>query len=84
MRRTQMAAIALIAGALIHAIGGIAAPVLGYLVRRTHDPELGADPTAETFACALEGIERFDPDRGTGSAWAGSSSPMTSSSASSR
>jgi hypothetical protein len=33
-----------------------AAPVLGYLVRRTGDPELGADLTAETFACALEGL----------------------------
>jgi hypothetical protein len=24
-----------------------------------------ADLTAETFACALEGIERFDPERGS-------------------
>jgi hypothetical protein len=36
-----------------------ATPVLGYLVRRTRDPELGADLTAETFACALEGLTRF-------------------------
>ena len=42
-----------------------AAPVLSYLVRRTRDPELGADLTAETFACALEGLARFDPERGS-------------------
>jgi RNA polymerase sigma factor (sigma-70 family) len=46
-----------------------AAPVLGYLVRRTRDPELGADLTAETFACALEGLARFDPDRGSAVNW---------------
>src|SRR3954452_3781183 len=46
-----------------------AAPVLGYLVRRTRDPELGADLTAETFACALEGLARFDPDRGSAINW---------------
>src|SRR3712207_5874001 len=46
-----------------------ATPLLGYLVRRTGDPELGADLTAETFACALEGIERFDPARGSGVNW---------------
>lgn len=46
-----------------------AAPVLSYLVRRTRDPELGADLTAETFACALEGLVRFDPDRGSAVNW---------------
>ena len=46
-----------------------AAPVLGYLVRRTGDPELGADLTAETFACVLEGLGRFDPERGTAVNW---------------
>jgi RNA polymerase sigma-70 factor (ECF subfamily) len=46
-----------------------AAPVLGYLVRRTGDPELGADLTAETFACALEGLPRFDPERGSAVNW---------------
>jgi RNA polymerase sigma-70 factor (ECF subfamily) len=46
------------------------APVLlGYLVRRTRDPELGADLTAETFACALEGVARFDPARGSATGW---------------
>jgi len=46
-----------------------AAPVLGYLVRRARDPELGADLTAETFACALEGLARFDPERGSAVNW---------------
>src|SRR5919201_5543462 len=46
-----------------------AGPVLGYLVRRTGDPELGADLTAETFACALEGLPRFDPERGSAVNW---------------
>jgi RNA polymerase sigma factor (sigma-70 family) len=43
--------------------------VLGYLVRRTGDPELGADLTAETFACALEGVRRFDASRGPAVGW---------------
>jgi RNA polymerase sigma factor (sigma-70 family) len=46
-----------------------AAAVLGHLVRRTRDPEPGADLTAETFACALEGLARFDPDRGSAVNW---------------
>jgi RNA polymerase sigma factor (sigma-70 family) len=46
-----------------------ATPVLAYLVRRTRDPELGADLTAETFACALEGLARFDPQRGSAVNW---------------
>src|SRR3954454_3918795 len=46
-----------------------ATPVLGYLVRRTRDPDLGADLTAETFACALEGLSRFDPERGSAVNW---------------
>jgi RNA polymerase sigma-70 factor (ECF subfamily) len=46
-----------------------ATPVLGYLVRRTRDPELGADLTAETFACVLENIARFDPERGSAVNW---------------
>ncbi len=43
--------------------------ILRFFVRRTRDPELAADLTAETFACALEGIERFDPERGSGVNW---------------
>ncbi len=46
-----------------------AAAVLGYLVRRTRDPELGADLTAETFASALEDLARFDPGRGSAVNW---------------
>jgi RNA polymerase sigma factor (sigma-70 family) len=46
-----------------------ATALLGYLVRRTRDPELGADLTAEAFACALEGLDRFDPERGSGVNW---------------
>ena len=43
--------------------------VLGYLVRRTGDPELAADLCAETFAAALDGAHRFDPARGPAVAW---------------
>ena len=46
-----------------------ARPLLGYLVRRAGDPEIGADLTAETFACALEGLDRFDPERGSAVGW---------------
>jgi RNA polymerase sigma factor (sigma-70 family) len=45
------------------------AGVLGYLVRRTRDPELAADLCAETFAAALDGARRFDPARGPAVAW---------------
>ena len=43
--------------------------LLGYLVRRTGDPELAADLTAESFACALEGVRRFDARRGSALNW---------------
>jgi Sigma-70 region 2 len=33
------------------------------------DPELDADLTAETFASALEGVDRFDPARGSAVNW---------------
>ena len=39
--------------------------VLRYFMRRTRDPELAADLTAETFAAALDGVERY---RGEGPA----------------
>jgi RNA polymerase sigma-70 factor, ECF subfamily len=43
--------------------------LLGYFARRTRDPELAADLTAETFAAALAGRRRFDPARGAAAAW---------------
>ena len=45
------------------------AALLGYFLRRTHDPELAADLCAETFAAALDGAHRFDPARGPAVAW---------------
>jgi RNA polymerase sigma-70 factor (ECF subfamily) len=43
--------------------------LLGYLLRRTGDPELAADLCAETFAAALDGARRFDPARGPAVGW---------------
>lgn len=43
--------------------------VLGYFLKRTRSAELAADLTAETFARALEGRERFDGRRGDAGAW---------------
>ena len=43
--------------------------VLGYFARRTHDPELAADLTSETFAAALAGRRRFKPEAGAAGAW---------------
>lgn len=40
--------------------------VLSFLHRRSRDAELTADLTAETFAGALEGAARFDPERAGG------------------
>jgi RNA polymerase sigma-70 factor (ECF subfamily) len=45
------------------------AGLLGYFLRRTHDPEVAADLCAETFAAALDGAHRFDPARGPAVAW---------------
>ena len=36
---------------------------------RTADVEVAADLTAETFAAALEGLDRFDGSRGTAAGW---------------
>ena len=36
---------------------------------RSADAEVAADLTAETFAAALEGLERFDAARGTAAGW---------------
>lgn len=43
--------------------------VLGFFLRRTESAELAADLTAETFARALEGRDRFDPGAGDAGAW---------------
>src|SRR5919204_1827365 len=44
-------------------------PLLGFFCRRTRDPELAADLTAETFAAALAGRRRFRPEAGSATAW---------------
>lgn len=41
----------------------------GYFLRRTRDPELAADLTAETFAAALTGRHRYRPERGPFVGW---------------
>lgn len=43
--------------------------VVGYLARRTRDPELVIDLAAETFARAYEGRLTYDPRRGPAAAW---------------
>ena len=43
--------------------------LLGYFCRRTRDPELAADLTAETFAAALAARRRFRPEAGSARAW---------------
>jgi RNA polymerase sigma-70 factor (ECF subfamily) len=43
--------------------------VLAYFARRTHQPEMAADLTAETFAAALAGRRRYRPDAGPAAAW---------------
>jgi len=43
--------------------------LLGFFMRRTGDPELAADLTAETFAAALVAVRRFDPSRAPALAW---------------
>ena len=43
--------------------------LLAFFARRTHDAELAADLTAETFAAALDGAHRHRPDKGAAAAW---------------
>jgi RNA polymerase sigma-70 factor (ECF subfamily) len=43
--------------------------LLAYFARRTGDPELAADLTAETFAAALAARRRYRPARGPAIAW---------------
>ena len=40
-----------------------------YFWRRSRDAEVAADLTAETFAAALDGCDRFDPQRGPAIGW---------------
>jgi RNA polymerase sigma-70 factor (ECF subfamily) len=44
-------------------------PVLAYFVRRTRNPEVAADLTAEVFAAALASCARFKPGETPASAW---------------
>ncbi len=44
-------------------------PLLGFFMRATGRPELAADLTAETFACALESVGAYDPARGRPDQW---------------
>jgi RNA polymerase sigma factor (sigma-70 family) len=44
-------------------------PVLGFFMRATGRAELAADLAAETFACALESIDGYDPERGRAEHW---------------
>ena len=59
--------------------------LLGYFARRTRDPEVAADLTAETFASALVARRRFKPDGPPAAAWlfaiAGAASWTTSAAA---
>jgi RNA polymerase sigma factor (sigma-70 family) len=43
--------------------------LLGFFARRTRDPELAADLTAETFAAALTARRRYRPEKGAAGAW---------------
>jgi RNA polymerase sigma factor (sigma-70 family) len=43
--------------------------VLAFFLRRTRDPELAADLTAETFAAALAALPRYRPQRAAALAW---------------
>ena len=43
--------------------------VTAYFARRTADPQLVADLTADTFVAVITGFESFDPRKGTARAW---------------
>ena len=43
--------------------------VTAYFARRTSEPQLVADLTADTFVAAITGFASFDPRKGTARAW---------------
>ena len=43
--------------------------LLGFFARRTRDPEVAADLTAETFAAALSSRRRYRPEQGRADSW---------------
>jgi RNA polymerase sigma-70 factor (ECF subfamily) len=43
--------------------------VMAYFARRTRDPQVVADLTADTFVAVITSFEAFDPRRGTARAW---------------
>jgi RNA polymerase sigma factor (sigma-70 family) len=43
--------------------------ILGYLLRRTREPNIAADLTAEVFASALRAASRYRPESPTAVAW---------------
>lgn len=43
--------------------------IAGYFMRRTRDPELAADLTAEVFAAAFTAADRYRPDGRTAAPW---------------
>jgi RNA polymerase sigma-70 factor (ECF subfamily) len=43
--------------------------IAGYFMRRTRDPELAADLTAEVFAAAFAAADRYRPDAATAAPW---------------
>jgi RNA polymerase sigma-70 factor (ECF subfamily) len=45
------------------------AAILGFMLRRTGEPELAADLAAETFAAALVSVGRFRPGPAPAAAW---------------
>ena len=43
--------------------------VTAYFARRSADPQVVADLTADTFVAAITGFSSFDPRKGTARAW---------------
>ena len=56
-------------GAFAEFYGRYERAMLAFFVRRTREPELAADLTAEVFAAALAGVARFRPGGAPAAAW---------------